>query len=66
VIVPPLQLQVTEVFPVPPVTVATNVCVCPYAREALVGLILTETGATTVRVALSDLEGSETLVAVTE
>ena len=67
VIVPPVADQVTPVFDVP-VTLAVNCCVAAVCSDAVVGLIVTETGgggAVTVTVAEEDLVVSATLVAVT-
>jgi hypothetical protein len=64
--VPPVADQVTAVLALP-VTVAVNCCVAFVRIEAVVGLIATATtgAAVTVTVALADLVGSATLVAVT-
>jgi hypothetical protein len=56
--------QVTAVF-VEPVTVAVKVCVPLGAREAVFGETETLTACVTVTVAVSDLEESAWLVAVT-
>src|ERR1019366_6129446 len=57
-------LQLTAVLVVP-VTVAVNCLVSPANTRALVGEILTTTGASTVTVAVPDLEGSACEVAIT-
>jgi hypothetical protein len=64
-IVPDVAAHVTAVLPLP-LTVAVNCCVPPTNNEDEVGLIAIETAAEeTVIVALADLLGSATLVAVT-
>ena len=65
-IVPDVAVQVTAVLLLP-LTVAVNCCVPPASNEDEVGLIAIETAAAeeTVIVALADLVGSATLVAVT-
>lgn len=65
-IVPDVAAQVTAVLLLP-LTVAVNCCVPPVNKEDEVGLIAIETAAAeeTVMVALADLLGSATLVAVT-
>ena len=61
-----MAAQVTAVLLLP-LTVAVNCCVPPVNKEDEVGLIAIETAAAeeTVMVALADLLGSATLVAVT-
>lgn len=61
----PATLQVTEVF-VAFCTVAVNCCWPPVGTCAVEGEIDTETGAITVTVAVLDLVGSATEVAVTD
>jgi hypothetical protein len=61
--VPPVAVQVTAVLLLP-VTLAVNYCVPPVVREAVVGEMLTATGAVTVTVAEADLLVSAALVAV--
>jgi hypothetical protein len=60
----PDTLQLTALLVVP-VTVAVNCLVSPANTCALVGEILTTTGVTTVTVAVPNLEGSASEVAVT-
>ena len=60
----PFTLNRTVVIAAP-VTVAVNCCVAPFITFALVGDMLTFTPAEIVTVAVADLVGSATLVAVT-
>ncbi len=62
---PPDADHVTAVFVVP-VILAVNCCVAPVSNDAEVGLMAmaTDTGEVTVTVAVADLVGSATLVAV--
>jgi hypothetical protein len=61
---PPLEDQFTAVF-VEPETVAVNCWVAPDCNDVDRGLIVMATAATTLIVAVADLVGSATLVAVT-
>lgn len=62
--VPPVAVQVTEVFEVP-VTDAENCCVADVCKDADVGLMEMPTTEVTVTVALADFVVSATLVALT-
>ena len=59
-----LRVQVTLVFPEPPVTVAVNCWVLPADRETVVGATVTLMAGKRVMVAAADLVESATLAAV--
>ena len=60
-----VRVQVTPVFPKPPVTVAVNCWVLPAESETVVGATVTLKGGVRVTVAVADFVPSATLVAVT-